>query len=257
MRTFEALTDHDFELLVADLLSVEDGVRYEVFARGPDKGIDVRAAGDGGADVIQCKHYQHSTLSSLRTAARAEAAKVAQLSPRPSRYRFVTSRRLTIANKRALKADLRPFIRRQADVWGYDDLDLALSRWPEAERRHIKLWMPSSAQLQALMSSSTFTRSRALAEEISRQIPLWVTPTAFYEAQSLLEQVSVCVVAGVPGIGKTTLARMLLAWSIDEGYEPVAVSADIEEAWGAYDPARPQVVYYDDFLGRTTLTRNA
>jgi hypothetical protein len=32
VRFYAALTDHDFEMLVADLLGAEEGVQYEVFA---------------------------------------------------------------------------------------------------------------------------------------------------------------------------------------------------------------------------------
>jgi hypothetical protein len=64
---------------------------------------------------------------------------LARLPNRPARYRFVTSRRLTPGNTRALKADLAPYVRRQADIWGEHDLDLLLRRHAEVERRHVKL----------------------------------------------------------------------------------------------------------------------
>nr|WP_246613803.1 hypothetical protein [Actinoplanes bogorensis] len=58
---------------------------------------------------------------------------------------------------------------------------------------------------------------------------------------------------GQPGIGKTTLARMLLADAVHDGYEPIEISADIDEAHGTLHPSKPQVFYYDDFLGSTFL----
>ena len=67
--------------------------------------------------------------------------------PPPASYRFITSRRLTAANKRSLKGDLAPFIEREDDIYGADDLELLLGRHDEVVRRHIKLWLPSSAQL--------------------------------------------------------------------------------------------------------------
>lgn len=255
MRSFAALTDHDFELFVADLFGDEEGVRYEAFARGPDLGIDLRHEDDKGAwNVVQCKHYLHSTISDLRKAARSEAKKLAGLPEKPVSYRFVTSRRLTRDNKRALKDDLSPYIGRQRDIWGEDDLELLLGRHEEVERRHIKLWLPSSTQLQTLLSAATYSRSRALAEEIVKLLPRWVPGHAFFAARELLRDQRVCVIAGVPGIGKTTLAKMLLADAINDEFEAIAVSADIEEAWEVYDPGKPQAFYYDDFLGRTALT---
>src|SRR5437867_4411542 len=125
MYTYDALSDHDFELLIADLFSAVEGVRYEAFARGTDLGEDLRhERDDGTSDVVQCKHYLHSSLSHLRSAARAEARKLAALSRPPATYRFVTSRHLTAANKRSLQNDLAPFIHRQKDIWARDDLDL-------------------------------------------------------------------------------------------------------------------------------------
>src|SRR5450755_4001086 len=121
MYNFAALTDHDFELLVADLFGAEEQVRYEVFTRGPDLGIDLRhEANDGGIHVIQCKEYSHSTIANLRSAARSERKKLGRLNPRPASYRFVTSRRLTVANKDGLKKELAPFIRRRDEIFGED-----------------------------------------------------------------------------------------------------------------------------------------
>ncbi len=256
MRSFAALTDHDFELLVADLFSTAESARYEVFARGPDLGVDLRYEAEQDVwHVVQCKNYVRSTVSDLRTAARKEAKKLGKLSARPASYRFVTSRRLTRDNKRSLKNDLAPFIRRQADVWGEDDLELLLGKHPEVERRHIKLWMPSSTQLQSLIAASTYSRSKVLAEEVFQLLPRWVPGMAFFRARALLRDEGVCVIAGVPGIGKTTLAKMLLADAIHDGFEAVSVSSDIDEAWQVYDPAKRQAFYYDDFLGRTALTQ--
>jgi hypothetical protein len=128
--------------------------------------VDLRHEDDDGAwHVVQCKHYLHSTMSDLRKAARGEAKKLAALPEKPASYRFVTSRRLTRDNKGALKEDLAPSIRRQRDIWGEDDLELLLGRHEEVERGHIKLWLPSSAQLQTLV---TRPRTRAAARSLRR-----------------------------------------------------------------------------------------
>jgi hypothetical protein len=55
------------------------------------------------------------------------------------------------------------------------------------------------------------------------------------------------------GIGKTTLAQMLVADAIKQGFEPIEVSRNIDEAWRVFDPESPQIFYYDDFLGTITL----
>jgi hypothetical protein len=114
--------------------------------------------------------------------------------------------------------------------------------------------LPSSTQLQSTLNAGTYARTRALVKDIFEILPRWVPSSAFYEARQILDKEHVCVIAGVPGIGKTTLAKMLLADSIDLGYEAIQVSSDIEEAWKVFEPGIKQAFYYDDFLGRAALT---
>jgi hypothetical protein len=69
----------------------------------------------------------------------------------------------------------------------------------------------------------------------------------------MLEKEHYCIISGIPGIGKTTLAEILLTHYIDEGFEIVSISDDINEAYSVFNSSKKQVFYYDDFLGQTTL----
>jgi hypothetical protein len=69
----------------------------------------------------------------------------------------------------------------------------------------------------------------------------------------LLEASRVCIIAGTPGIGKTTLAQVLASAYIQLGYEVIEISEDAEEVNRLWDDASPQLFYYDDFLGQTSL----
>ena len=84
VRSLGALSDYDFELLIADLLGEELDIRFELFAAGPDGGIDLRHRVAGhGPHVVQCKHYVRSSFAVLKRAARHEAAKLAAMRPQP------------------------------------------------------------------------------------------------------------------------------------------------------------------------------
>lgn len=254
MRSYKNLSDHDFELLVADLVGAESGGQFEVFARGADGGVDVRqTADDSRVDVVQCKHMEGSTFSQLRTAARKEAGKLDLLDPQPTRYRFFTTRSVTAANKAELRGILAPWIRNDHDIVGAEDLELLLNSRPEVERRHVKLWLSSAAQLSQVMHAEIWSRSEQMVAEIVDSIPRYVDTGVFAIASHRLHEEKVLILSGPPGIGKTSVAQMLVAEAVALGFEPVEISADIEEGNRVLDSARRQVLLYDDFLGATFL----
>jgi predicted signal transduction protein with EAL and GGDEF domain len=60
------LSSRDFEELVRDLLQAEWNVSLEAFRTGRDQGIDLRrVSANGGATIIQCKHFVASGYSKL------------------------------------------------------------------------------------------------------------------------------------------------------------------------------------------------
>jgi hypothetical protein len=252
MGVFDDLSDYDFELLVADLLGKELSRRFETFPRGRDGGVDLRANTGHGYHLVQCKHYVHSGFSRLQTAARAEHAILAA-SARPKRYSFVTSRRLTKANKERLVAALRPYVRDERDVIGGEDLEGMLRRHPEVERAHVKLWLRSLAPLDHIINADVRARSQALVADIIAALPRYVQTRSFADARKLLSEHNVVIIAGPPGVGKTTLARLLLLDSAHAGYSPYAVQSDINDAWRIERSEEAQVFFFDDFLGRTAL----
>jgi energy-coupling factor transporter ATP-binding protein EcfA2 len=254
-RNWSNLSDYEFEQLVGDLLGADLAVRFERFTRGPDGGIDLRYTPPGRRrpHVVQVKHYSRSRYTDLHAAVTREACRLRAHKVSVASYRLVTSLGLTPANKRGLATLLHPWVESEDHILGRDDVEPLLDAHPEVERRHVKLWLGSSTQLASFVQAGTHARSRVLAQDIVRTLPLYVQGDSFQEAVERLEDAHALLIAGEPGIGKTTLARMLVGVLINDGYEPIEVSHDINEAWETWDAEVPQVFLYDDFLGRTML----
>jgi Restriction endonuclease len=245
------LSDYEFELLVADLLSRRDGRRYETFPRGADGGIDVRCRFRRGWHIVQCKHYPHSTLGRVVRAAQGERANVERL--KPAKYTFVTSRPLTAAAKDKVAAALGPSVRGPESVLAEQDILALLRAYPEVERQHVKLWLGSSAQLERLLQNETYERTAGLIEILLKTLPRYVQTNAFWDAKKLLDQHRVVIIAGPPGVGKTTVARLLLLDYAERGFRPYVVQADAAEGFRLLKDDEPQVIFFDDFLGRVSL----
>lgn len=257
MSRFYAFSPEDLEELVADLLSAEAEGRFEIFARGRDRGIDLRRRhADGKLEIVQVKHYERSSFSSLKTAAGKEKLKLDALTDKPDIYRFVASQNLTVAQKDDLVTELSSYVSDPAQILGADELEQLLREYPTVERQHPKLWLTGSTQLVDMVHADVRERSRGLIADIEAAMPTYVRHSRFAEARERLHQERVLIIAGAPGVGKTTLAHMLIANALAAGYdEPVAVSRHTDELRRVLDTDRRQVVLYDDFLGRSALER--
>jgi conflict system STAND superfamily ATPase len=104
-----------------------------------------------------------------------------------------------------------------------------------------------------MIHSSIFAQSVAQTEHIKHKAKIYVHNQKFLEAEKILNEEHYCIIAGIPGIGKTTLAEMLMIYYLSQDYEIISVTNDIEEAFSAIRPDVKQFFYYDDFLGQTSF----
>jgi hypothetical protein len=248
---FRSLSPIDFEILVRDLLQKELKLTLESFKAGRDSGIDFRYARATGDLIVQCKHYAESTHSTLLSAAKQEVDKIRKLSPK--RYILVTSRGLTPEQKTELVKVLHPFVRSSGDVIGREDLNNLLGLFPDVERHTPKLWLSSTTVFEEILHSKVRNVSRESLEKIRERSRLYVQNDSFAAALSILDQHNVCIIAGIPGIGKTTLAEMLVLQFVNLGYELVQIDHDIAEAQELATGEQKKVYYYDDFLGQISI----
>jgi hypothetical protein len=259
MQDFGQLSDYDFEQLIADLLAAEWGVHVESFPRGPDGGVDLRILGPAPAPLnipsqraifVQCKHMPNASITQLRGHLIKESRR--SIVDESYRYIFVTSARLTRRNKQEIATIFSGRLR-QADIFGRDDVDALLGRNASVVRANVKLWLSSGAALQAFINQVEHLRSGVLRAELEKLRPRFVQTSIATRAQRLLNRTGVCILAGAPGIGKTTTAKILLLQYMSEGWQPVVAVSDIRELEAQLLPGTKQILFFDDFLGVTGL----
>ncbi len=252
---FKSLSSYDFELLARDLLQATLGVRLESFSAGPDSGIDFRYRHGGTNIIVQCKHYADSGFTALTgILRRKERQKIDVLAP--TRYVLATSVSLSPVRKDEIKRILGPYCLELSDICGREDLNNLLGENADIERRHFKLWLTSEPVLRRVLHAGIIADSEAHLDRIRLRLSRYVQNPSFDRARALLDKSRYCIIAGIPGIGKTTLAEVLLADLVDrQGFEVFRIAHDLSEIRPVKNSKRKQVFYFDDFLGKTALEK--
>ncbi|MFJ2527310.1 restriction endonuclease [Pseudomonas helmanticensis] len=252
---FTTLSPSDFEGLIADLFSKEWNTQLEIFKEGKDGGVDLlnsRVPSGSPQTIVQCKRYGPDKLSQLMASTKLERAKLEKI--KPQRYVLVTSVPLSKKNKDSLIDILSPFCTNTSDIYGGEEVNSLIRKYPGIEQSHFKLWISSTAVLERVLNAKVFAITDATVETTMQEIRKLVPHSGLKRALDLINTQRHVLIVGNPGIGKTTLARMLLCHFLKDGFEPAWIMGNIDEAWsivqGAAKSDRKFALVYDDFLGQ-------
>ena len=226
-------------------------VTIENFKAGRDGGIDLRYALGPHKNIIQVKHYRKTGFSGLLRELRKEAEKVRKI--QPTRYVLVTSVPLSPLNKSEIIGIIGEDILSHDDVVGQEGLNNLLGLHPEIEGQHFKLWLASRAVLDRVLHNAAVTRSEFKVQQVHDEARRYVQSDAYPRAIKMLNEQRVVVIAGPPGVGKTTLANLLLYAHLDRDYQAVLIQRDLDEGQTLFQRGTPQIFYFDDFMGATFL----
>lgn len=254
------LSAFEFECFSRDLINAHEGLGLASFAEGKDGGIDLRCSKVNGKSIIvQAK--RNNNYSTLKTALKKEVEKVKRLNPQ--RYMITTTVNLSPANKDEIVAMFSPYIHNEHDIWAKQDLNMILAEHPDVERQYYKLWLASTTVLNTILNKNIFNWTSFESDAIRETVRTYVMNDSFNEALKKLLENHYVVISGEPGIGKTTLARMLVLQLLSEEFasqsnitnykEFYYTNCNIEDLVRVFQTGKRQVFFYDDFLGKVTL----
>jgi len=247
--TFLNLAPEEFETLSRDLMQRHLKIYLETFKPGKDSGIDLRAYCDKTKTIIvQCKRY--TDLGKLIVVLKKEVANVINLNP--DRYILTTSVALLPNHKKKISALFNGKLLPQ-DIFGRGDLNNIISQHKDIERKHYKLWLSSTNILQSIVNNKGHVQTDIETGHLERIGKIYVMNDAYDEATKIIKEKKFVILSGNPGVGKTTLARVLAYEFVKNDFELVVASTTILEAYQAYSESKDQIILFDDFLGRNIL----
>lgn len=252
---FRVLQPSEFECFSRDLLQARENIFIESFADGRDKGIDFRFAFSNDKKcIIQCKRYKE--WNELKTNLKKEVGKVKRLNPQ--RYILTTSVDLSENQKDTIHELFSPYITSHSDILGRKDLNNLLNLHKEIEKDYHKLWLASTNILNLIINKATVNWSTFELENIERDIRLYVENESLNRALEILKKNHYVVISGIPGIGKTTLARMLVYSMLAQDFEEfVYITDDMDNAAKMFEKGKRQVFFFDDFLGSNSFIQQS
>jgi len=245
---FLILSPNEFESLSRDLLQKKLGVFIESFTTGKDGGIDLRCVKDKTKKIIiQAKRYDR--LSNLISNLKKEVKKVYDLNP--DRYIISTTVGLSPDNKTDILNLFKPYILTTEDILGKDDLNNLISTNKDIELKYYKLWLSSTNILEKVLHSKIYNQSAFELEEIREQVRLYVQNDSFNIGVKILKEHKYVIISGIPGIGKTTLARVLTLYLLSNDFDEfVYLNDSIDDGYEYYQEGKKQIFFFDDFLGK-------
>ena len=80
--------------------------------------------------------------------------------------------------------------------------------------------------MDQVLHNAELCQTEFAVEKVIKKLPLYVQNDCYPRATEILDKSNVVIISGEPGIGKTTLADMLLYSYLSKGYTPVIIRAD-------------------------------
>lgn len=255
MYSLNNLNDYEFEILCKDIMQKILDEELRVYKPGRDGGIDVKTY-KGNNVIIQVKHYSKSNFSNLKSTLKSELEKVKILNPK--QYYICTSQELSPQNIEEIYNMFSEYMESGKNIKDGVEINefLNLEENKDIVRKNYKLWLVSSNVLSLIYNQNIFIDSEELVNDIDKESSTYVDTSAYYNALDIIKKEGTVILHGDPGVGKSTISKMVILKLISEGYVAMFSSdnsvKDIKKSL-SQDPNKKEVVLLDDFLGQHYL----
>lgn len=248
----ELLSAEEFEKFAASILKIRDKQKVKTNQVTKDGGIDLYFLEE---HVIgQVKRYKNKA-SKVISSLKSEVERVKKL--KPNRYIVVTSAVISKEKRETLLSMFGGYLQKE-DIIDKDDLNelLVEPEYHKLEIEYLKLLVPNSFvlshYLDTIENNKIYTQTEIELDKMKEDKKIFSVTEVFFESLDKLLREKTILITGEPGIGKSTLGRMLAAYFINSDPDTQFISIHhLEELYQIFQKDKKQVYFFDDFWGDT------
>lgn len=256
MYNLSNLNDYEFEILCKDIMEVKLNTKLHRFAKGCDGGIDLCDSKKTMNHMIQVKHYINSKYSNLKKCLKDELIKVGK--HKPVNYYICCSIELLPQQRKEIFLMFKEYMKDMSFIIDKTDIDDFLSKEENKTivEKNYKLWLCSTNVLSMIENQHIFIDCNEILNDIEKYTKLFVTTKAYFECRKKLLEKNIIIITGTPGVGKSTISKMLLLFFASNKYSVRYVTDnDIKDIKNilSQEPSKKEIILLDDFLGQHYL----
>ncbi|AGF54783.1 restriction endonuclease [Clostridium phage HM T] len=253
MFNYSNLDDIELEELCKDVMERMLNIKFRSFRAGVDGGIDLKDYDSENNIIVQVKHYINSTVPMLKSSLKKEVEKVDKLNP--NEYYVCCTKELGPNDIKDIYNLFKKYMDSEKNIITLKEIDdlLREERNIDIVRKHYKLWLYSSNILSEINNQNTFIDCETLLSDINNESKYYVRTQAYDIGIDILEKFGSLILAGSPGVGKTTISKMIILYYATLGYRVrYTTNGDIDNIKKSLSVDRElnEIILLDDCLGQ-------
>lgn len=255
MYNFMNIEPIEFEEICKEILEKVTNQSFRVFGKGKDGGIDIQS-NENERIIGQAKLYINSTQDVVVRAVKKELDKIKK--DEVEQYYLFIGREMSPQNVQVIYNEFKSYMKTKENIYTLKEINELLEKeeFIDIVRNHTKLWMNSANILEIVQNRNIFFDSEILFNDIKRDLTLFVETDNYHNCKKILEEKRNLLILGAPGVGKTTISKMLTLYFAQKGYtirHTDAQNIDELKKSISLDYNKKEFIFLDDCLGQSYL----
>ncbi|MEZ0543138.1 hypothetical protein [Fibrella arboris] len=245
----------EFEKFCRDIVDIrEKPITFTTYRRGKDGGIDFKSTNTETKIIGQCKLYNPNSYNDFFTNLKGEVKKCQR--QKPDRYILCTNILLSPLQAEKILNLFQDYILTEEDIIDGEKLNkyLGIGDYQHLLKNYSKLLVPNlffiELALEAIVNRKYYNKTAYFLKEIHKEHKLFHNTKILKHCIDTLEKNKFIILTGNPGVGKTTTAKMIANYFLNQKVKKILFLSDrdFNEVEGLYQ--EDQIIVVDDFWGQ-------